>query len=84
MPAAQLYLSLPNAQSYGMPIRALRGFAKPNLDVGQSETVEFKLRNKDMAYWSPSEQGWVIPEGDFVVSVGPSSRTLPLTGTISR
>ncbi|GAA5921355.1 hypothetical protein JCM6882_005178, partial [Rhodosporidiobolus microsporus] len=55
-------------------------FLKP----GQSKTVEFELRNKDLAYYDVEKGGWVIPEGEFTVSVGSSSRKLPLTGTIKR
>ncbi|GAA5831261.1 hypothetical protein JCM11251_007811 [Rhodosporidiobolus azoricus] len=81
---AQLYLSFPSSTPRQLPVRQLRGFAKPHLKPGQSKTVEFELRNKDMAYYDVVQGGWVIPEGEFTVSVGNSSRKLPLKGTITR
>jgi beta-glucosidase len=66
-----------------MPVRQLRGFDKETLKAGASKTVSFALRNKDLAYYSVVLGGWTIPEGDFTVSVGSSSRKLPLTGKIS-
>ncbi|GAA5917833.1 hypothetical protein JCM6882_000835 [Rhodosporidiobolus microsporus] len=81
---AQLYLSFPSSTPRKLPIRQLRGFTKSFLKPGQSKTVEFELRNKDLAYYDVEKGGWVIPEGEFTVSVGSSSRKLPLTGTIKR
>ncbi|GAA5831313.1 hypothetical protein JCM11251_007831 [Rhodosporidiobolus azoricus] len=79
---AQLYLSFPSSTPRKLPVRELRGFTKPFLKPGQSKTVEFELRNKDMAYYDVVQGGWVIPEGEFTISVGNSSRKLPLKGTI--
>ncbi|GAA5896997.1 hypothetical protein JCM6882_007328 [Rhodosporidiobolus microsporus] len=81
---AQLYLSFPSSTPRKLPVRQLRGFTKPFLKPGESKTVEFELRNKDLAYYNVEKGGWVIPEGEFTVSVGNSSRKLPLTGTIQR
>ncbi|GAA5973751.1 hypothetical protein JCM11641_005117 [Rhodosporidiobolus odoratus] len=78
---AQLYLSFPSSTPRKMPVRSLRGFEKPLLEAGASTAVSFELRNKDLAYYSPIKGGWVIPEGDFKVSVGSSSRKLPLSAT---
>jgi len=61
-----------------MPVRNLRGFSKPFLQPGESTTVSFPLRNKDLAVWDVVKQGWMIPQGKFEVSVGSSSRELPL------
>lgn len=66
-----------------MPVHNLRGFAKPYLKAGKSQEVEFNLRNKDLAVWSVEKQGWIIPTGAFKVSVGTSSRNLPLSQTFS-
>lgn len=66
-----------------MPVHNLRGFAKPFLKAGESQDVYFDLRNKDLTVWSVEKQGWVIPSGEFKVSVGTSSRNLPLSKTFS-
>ncbi len=44
---AQLYLSFPDVA--GAPIRALRGFARVHLDPGQSQTVHFDLKPRDLS-----------------------------------
>ncbi|GAA5850987.1 hypothetical protein JCM8547_009149 [Rhodosporidiobolus lusitaniae] len=79
----QLYLSFPSSTPHEMPVRSLRGFAKQSLKAGESKTVAFELRNKDLAYYDVVEAGWVVPKGDFTVSVGSSSRKLPLTATLT-
>ncbi|GAA5990954.1 hypothetical protein JCM11641_007444 [Rhodosporidiobolus odoratus] len=78
---AQVYLTFPDSVPRAMPLRSLRGFEKPFLKAGESQTVSFELRNKDLAYYSPVKGGWVVPEGDFKLSVGSSSRQLPLSAT---
>ncbi|GAA6063791.1 hypothetical protein JCM10212_001361 [Sporobolomyces blumeae] len=75
---AQLYLTYPSSTPNKMPIRSLKGFKKPFLQPGESQTVSFELRNKDLAVWDVSKQGWNVPSGEFKVSVGSSSRKLPL------
>ncbi len=66
-----------------MPVKSLRGFVKPYLKAGESQTVQFELRNKDLAYWSPDYHSWVIPRGDFTFHVGTSSRDLPIQKTFT-
>ncbi|GAA5936851.1 uncharacterized protein JCM15063_000080 [Sporobolomyces koalae] len=80
---AQLYLTFPASTPKKMPVRNLRGFEKPFLQPGESKTVTFELRNKDIAVWDVKLQGWTIPTGEFKVSVGSSSRKLPISTTFS-
>ena len=80
--AAQLYISLPSAAPASPP-KQLRGFTKLPLDAGASDTATFTLRRKDLSYWDVASQNWIVPEGDFGVSVGASSRDLRLTGSIT-
>ncbi|GAA6000877.1 hypothetical protein JCM10207_004702 [Rhodosporidiobolus poonsookiae] len=80
---AQLYLSFPDSTPRQMPVRSLRGFKKAFLQAGESKTVSFELRNKDLAYYDVVSAGWKVPEGEFTVSVGSSSRKLPLTGKMT-
>jgi beta-glucosidase len=63
-------------------VRQLRGFSKINLAAGESGTVTFSLRRKDLSYWDTDAQKWVTPTGEFTVSVGASSRNLALKGTM--
>lgn len=78
---AQLYIGLPSIAP-STPVRQLRGFSKINLAAGESGTVTFSLRRKDLSYWDTDAQKWVTPPGEFTVSVGASSRNLTLTGTM--
>ena len=61
----------------------LRNFEKVELQPGQKIVVELNLTRKDLSYWSVVQQNWVMPtEGEFRISVGRSSRDLPLEGTL--
>jgi beta-glucosidase len=72
----QLYVGLPSSAPAGTPIRQLRGFEKVHLAEGESQTVGFELQRRDLSYWDVVSQHWVIPEGEFTIWVGLSSRDL--------
>ena len=78
----QLYLSDPES-SVSRPPRELKGFAKTaTLAPGEDQTVTFRLRSRDLSYWSVRRHRWVLEGGTFRLSVGASSRDLRLTTTI--
>jgi beta-glucosidase len=83
----QLYVGFPadpDGDSSPTPVKVLRGFEKTDsLKPGQSVTVKFDLRRKDLSAWDVVKQQWGIPSGDFKVWAGQSSRDLPLTDTLS-
>lgn len=79
----QLYLSFPDSAPEGTPPYQLRGFEKVFLEVGASESVSFGLMRRDLSYWDIVSQDWVIPSGEFTVSVGFSSRDLKVVGGLS-
>jgi len=64
---AELYLSFPKVD--GAPLRALRGFDRVHLAPGESKTVEFKLRPRDLSMVTAAGQP-IIAEGHYTVSVG--------------
>ena len=64
---AQLYLSFPKVA--GAPLRALRGFNRVHLAPGESKTVEFKLRSRDMSMVTAAGEP-IVAEGHYTVSVG--------------
>jgi beta-glucosidase len=80
---AQLYLGDPAVA--GEPPRQLKGFQKVTLQPGQSTTVRFTLTGHDLSYWNDTANGWVVPDGQFGVSVGDSSAlaNLPLRGNFT-
>ena len=77
----QLYVSDP--ASAGEPPQQLKGFRKVTLKAGQSARESFTVRRRDLAVWSTGSGGWTTMAGTYGVSVGDSSRTLPLAGTLA-
>jgi beta-glucosidase len=79
----QLYLSFPGVP--GAPIRALRSFRRIHLAPGQSETVTFDLKARDLSM--VSEAGDIIvPPGRYGVSIGggqPGSGLPTVSGSFS-
>ena len=71
------------ASSVTRPVRELKGFAKVSLAAGAAESVSIELDQRAFAFWSVQQGRWAVEAGDFVIGVGPSSRDLPLTETIT-
>ena len=62
------------------PEKELKAFAKVRLAPGETRTVTFTLDEDALAYYDPSQPGWVTEAGEFEVLVGSSSRDIRLTG----
>ena len=82
----QLYLAYPegtaDASGVDFPVKVLRGFEKPLLKAGQTQTVTLNLTRRDLSYWDVTRQNWVmVTGGNYRLLVGQSSRDLPLQGT---
>lgn len=74
---AQLYVQYP--EGLEQPPKQLRGFEKvKQLQPGETKTVYFPLRRKDLSVWDVVRQLWRVPSGEYVMHVGASSRDLPL------
>nr|QIK02131.1 glycoside hydrolase family 3 [fungal sp.] len=78
---AQLYLSYPSSTPDTPPLQ-LRGFDKLSLGAGESGTATFNLRWRDLSYWDVGTNTWVVPAGEFGVSVGASSRDIRQEGSL--
>ncbi len=64
---AQLYLTFPSVP--GAPLRALRGFHRVHLKAGESQTVRFELKPRDLSM--VSEAGEImIADGQYALAVG--------------
>jgi beta-glucosidase len=63
----QLYLSFPNLA--GAPLRALRGFKRIHLKPGESQGVQFELKNRDLSMITEAGDP-IIVAGEYSVSVG--------------
>ena len=55
------------------PIKQLRGFRRVHLAVGQSTTVSFTLKARDLAHWDVTNHAWRLDTGAFEILVGSSS-----------
>ncbi|KAL2830337.1 putative beta-glucosidase E [Aspergillus cavernicola] len=60
------------------PDRVLRNFTKVALEPGEKRAVSLTLTRKDLSYWSVREQNWIMPQDEFYIWAGYSSRDLPL------
>jgi beta-glucosidase len=78
---AQLYLVFPHVA--GAPLRALRGFKRVHLKPGESQTLRFELRDRDLSM--VTEAGTtIIVKGRYSVSVGggqPDTEAPSVAGT---
>ncbi|MHA3021701.1 glycoside hydrolase family 3 C-terminal domain-containing protein [Mycobacterium sp. BMJ-28] len=76
------------------PLRELRGFAKVQLQPGESTTVAFALDRRAFAYWDIAVGHWVVPAGTYSIQVCADASTVlreesitlpgdPLSGALS-
>jgi beta-glucosidase len=78
----QLYVAYPGS-GVERPIRDLRGFDRVDLDPGETRTVTFELTGRDLAYWDPDADRWVVEEGRVRLEVGASSGDIRLEREIA-
>ncbi len=76
----QVYLGAPSRIPPGVqfPVRALAAFDRVHIPVGGTRIVTLHVPLRQLQYWSTQEQKWVLPGGERMLFVGPSSSTLPL------
>ena len=74
---AQAYVQLPSATKEDF--RRLAGWQRVPLNPGESKTVTIKMEPLAMAVFNETTDEWQWPKGEYTVSVGASSRSLPLT-----
>lgn len=81
----QVYISAPDNVPSGVqfPVRALVAFDRVNIPSGQAKTVSMHVAERQLQYWSTPQQKWMIPNGKRTISVGGSSRSLPLHEEVS-
>ncbi|HEY4021303.1 MAG TPA: glycoside hydrolase family 3 C-terminal domain-containing protein [Pseudonocardiaceae bacterium] len=79
---AQLYVGDPSSPTVAEPPNQLQGFAKVSLAPGQSRRVTFTLDARAFSYWNTAANNWQVAGGQYRISVGDSSRNLPLTASL--
>ncbi|MBR0463972.1 MAG: glycoside hydrolase family 3 C-terminal domain-containing protein, partial [Clostridia bacterium] len=78
---AQLYVSDMNGTPE-RPVKELKGFAKVELQPGETKTVAFELRAEDLSYFNEELNGWYAPSGRYAVMIGSASDDIAVCGTI--
>lgn len=74
----QLYIAPPKNGLF-RPEKELKGFARVELEPGETKTVTFELDDRSFAVWN---DGWKIPGGTYTVQIGASSRDIRLQANI--
>jgi beta-glucosidase len=69
--------------SFQQATKKLVQFQRVELNPGQSQTVTLHVTPRDLSAWSTAGQNWVLGTGVRSVSVGTSSRDLPLVGSVT-
>ncbi|WP_123940161.1 MULTISPECIES: beta-glucosidase [unclassified Frondihabitans] len=80
---SQVYLTLPGTS--GEPGKRLVSFKRQKLTPGETQRVRVVIdsssSNRPFSVWDSDTKAWRIPGGKYAVSVGSSSRDLPLSRT---
>ncbi|MEJ5311745.1 MAG: glycoside hydrolase family 3 C-terminal domain-containing protein [Anaerolineae bacterium] len=65
------------------PHKELKGFAKVELQPGETKTVTIPLDFRAFAYWHPGYGQWIAEEGEFDILIGASSADIRCTQTVT-
>jgi len=80
---AQVYLGLPAATAE--PPKRLVGWQKVLLQPGQAQSVNIEVDENDsshpLSYWGVNSNSWQVANGDYLVYLGNSSRSVTQVGT---
>lgn len=77
----QLYVAKPRAEVF-RPAQELKGFAKVQLQPGESKTVTIPLDDKAFRYWNTKTDSWEVEGGSYELRVGASSTDIRLTAVV--
>ena len=61
--------------STSRPVKELKGFELIELEVGETKTVEFKISEEMLQFYTAQEK-WEAEEGEFRLMVGTNSEEL--------
>jgi beta-glucosidase len=65
------------------PMKELKGFAKVNLNPGETKTVTIKLDRRAFSFYDVRAHKWTLAPGDFNVIVARSAADTQLTGKVA-
>jgi beta-glucosidase len=78
---AEVYAALPAGA--GEPPKRLVGFAKVELNAGESKQVSVTVKPKYLSVYDETQNRWKLEPGSYSFLVGGSSKDLPLHQTVS-
>ncbi len=79
----QVYVSAPEKGPV-KPYQELRGFKKTRLLApGESEVLEICMKAESFASFCPKHAAWVLPDGDYIIRVGNSSRNTHVAAVVN-
>ncbi|MGP3991709.1 beta-glucosidase family protein [Streptomyces sp. 3N207] len=76
----QLYVGKPDTKAQPPP-KELGAFTKVHLERGETKTVTLKVDPRELSYWDSEAKDYRVQSGEYGISIGGSSRWLPLHGT---
>ena len=76
---SQVYVGDRHA-SVPRPVKELKGFAKVELNPGESKHVQVTLDRRAFSYYDVKNHQWTVAPGDFDIYVAHSSADIELTG----
>jgi beta-glucosidase len=65
------------------PVRELEGFARTQLNPGETKTVTVPLSPRAFAFYDVDRKAWHVTKGTYRIQVGGSVRSLPLKAEIT-
>ena len=79
---AQVYVGDHHA-SVPRPVKELKGFAKVEVNPGETKHVEVTLDRRAFSYYDVKNHKWTVAPGDFDIYVARSAAEIELTGKVS-
>jgi beta-glucosidase len=65
------------------PVKELKGFAKVDLQPGETKTVAIALDFRAFAFYHPEYKQWITEDGDFDLLIGASATDIRLQATVT-
>lgn len=79
---AQVYIGDRHA-SVPRPVKELKGFAKVELNPGETRHVEVTLDRRAFSYYDVKNHKWAVAPGDFDIYIAHSAAEIELTGKLN-
>jgi beta-glucosidase len=61
-------------------VKALKGFARLQLEPGEAKTAVFTIDKRHLSFYDENQRQWIAEPGEFEILIGSSSRDIRLTG----